>query len=86
MEDLIELQVVVGLGSFLQDLQTLWRRFRERMTVERLWVRCRRLKIYSRDGLSEVNLVRLTDLVGIWPVVMEEQRMKGQEDFPEVRN
>ena len=56
------------------------------MTVERLWVRCRRLKIYSRDGLSEVNLVRLTDLVGIWPVVMEEQRMKGQEDFPEVRN
>ena len=86
MEDLIELQVVVGLGSFLQDLQTLWRRFREQMTVERLWVRCRRLKIYSRDGLSEVNLVRLTDLVGISPVVMEEQRMKGQEDFPEVRN
>ena len=38
MEDLIELQVVVGLGFFLQDLQTLWSRFREWMTVERLWV------------------------------------------------
>ena len=36
IEDLMELQVVMGLGSFLQDLQTLWRRFRARRTVARL--------------------------------------------------
>ena len=38
MEDLIEFQVAVGsrAGSFLQDLQTLWRRFIARITVERL--------------------------------------------------
>ncbi len=42
MEDLIEFQVAVGspwtilsrAGSFLQDLQTLWRRFRARIIVE----------------------------------------------------
>ena len=51
------------------------------MTVERLWACCSRLKTYSQDGLSEVNLVRLTDLVGISSVVMEEQRIMGQEDF-----
>ena len=44
MEDLIEFQVAVGslwtilsrAGSFLQDLQTLWRRFRAWIIVERL--------------------------------------------------
>jgi hypothetical protein len=46
MEDLIEFQVAVGslwtalsrVGLFLQDLQTLWRRFRARITEERLCV------------------------------------------------
>ena len=36
MDDLMELQGAIGLGSFLQDLQTLWRRFRARITVTRL--------------------------------------------------
>ena len=89
MEDLIKLQVVVGsprtipsqLGSFFQDLQTLWTRFRAWITVERLFSGCIRLKIYSREGLSGANLARLIDLVGISPEVMEEQRMIGHEDL-----
>ena len=44
LPDLIEFQVAVGspwtilsrAGSFLQDLQTLWRRFRAQIIVERL--------------------------------------------------
>ena len=34
--NLIELQVVVGLGLFLQDLQALWMKFKDWMTLERL--------------------------------------------------
>jgi hypothetical protein len=42
MDDLMELQVAMGLGSFLQDLQTLWRRFRAQRTVARLCPWCKR--------------------------------------------
>ena len=89
MEDLIKLQVVVGsprtipsqLGSFFQDLQTLWTRFRAWITVERLCSWCRRLKIYSREGLTVANFAMLSDLMGILPEVMEEQRMIGHVDL-----
>ena len=42
---------------------------------------CRRLKINPWDGLTRINLVRLTDRMGISLVVIEEQRIIGQEDF-----
>jgi len=81
MDDLMELQVAVGLGLFLQDLQTLWRRFRARRTVFRLCSWCKRLRIYSREGWFGANLARLTDLVGISPEVIEEQIVMGHEDL-----
>jgi len=81
MDDLMELQVAVGLRSFLQDLQTLWRRFRARRTVARLCSWCKRLRIYSREGWFGANLARLTDLVGISPEVIEEQIVMGHEDL-----
>ena len=77
MDDLMELQVAVGLRSFLQDLQTLWRRFR----AVRLCSWCKRLRIYSREGWFGANLARLTDLVGISPEVIEEQIVMGHEDL-----
>ena len=42
---------------------------------------CRRLKINPWDGLTGIDLVRLTDRIGISFVVIEEQRIIGQEDF-----
>jgi len=81
MDDLMELQVAIGLGSFLQDLQTLWRRFRAWITVTRLCSWCKRLKIYSQEGWFGANLARLTDLVGTSTEVMEEQIMMGHEDL-----
>ncbi len=81
MDDLMELQVAVGLGLFLQDLQTLWRRFRARRTVVRLCSWCKRLRIYSREGWIGANLARLTDLERISPEVIEEQIVMGHEDL-----
>ena len=42
---------------------------------------CRRLKISPWDGLTGIDLVRLTDRVEISLVVIEEQRIIGQEGF-----
>ena len=42
---------------------------------------CRRLKINPWDGLTGIDLVRMTDRIGISFVVIEEQRIIGQEDF-----
>ena len=42
---------------------------------------CRRLKISPLDGLTGIDLVRLTDRMGFSLVVIEVQRIIGQEDF-----
>ena len=42
---------------------------------------CRRFKISPWDGLTGIDLERLTHRIGVSLVVIEEQRIIGQEDL-----
>ena len=51
MEFLMEFQIVVGTGFCYRVLQVLCMRVRAEITLERLWLRSRRLMMRSEDGL-----------------------------------
>ena len=61
MEVLTEYQVLVGVGFCLRDLQILWINVRALTTLERLWLRSRRLMMRSEDG--SVFMVEMTLMV-----------------------
>ena len=64
MEILTEFQVVVGLGFCLRVLQILWINVRALTTLERLWLRSRRLVMRSEDGLGATVEITLMVLEG----------------------
>ena len=64
MEILTEFQVVVGLGFCLWVLQILWINVRALTTLERLWLRSRRLVMRSEDGLAATVEMTLMVLEG----------------------
>ena len=64
MEILMEFQVVLGTGSFLWVQQLLWMNVRAVTTLERLWLRSRRLVMRSEDGSEGTVAIRLMVLEG----------------------
>ena len=63
MEVLTEYQVLVGVGFCIRDLQILWINVRALTTLERLWLRSRRLMMRSEDGLAFMMEMTLMVLV-----------------------
>ena len=64
MEILTEFQVALGLGFSLRVLQILWINVRALTTLERLWLRSRRLVMRSEDGLMATVEMALIVLEG----------------------
>ena len=64
IEILTEFQVVVGLGFCLRVLQILWINVRALTTLERLWLRSRRLVMMSEDGSAATVEITLMVLEG----------------------
>ena len=64
MEILTEFQVALGLGFSLRVLQILWINVRALTTLERLWLRSRRLVMRSEDGSEGTVAIRLMVLEG----------------------
>ena len=64
MEILTKFQVVVGLGFCLRVLQILWINVRALTTLERLWLRSRRLVMRLEDGSAATVEIMLMVLEG----------------------
>ena len=64
MEVLTEFQVLVGLRFCLRVQQILWINVRALTTLERLWLRSRRLVRRSEDGLTATVEMTLIVLEG----------------------
>ena len=64
MEILMGFQVALGLGFCLRVLQILWINIRALTTLERLWLRSRRLVMRSEDGSEGTVAIRLMVLEG----------------------
>ena len=64
MEVLTEYQVLVGFGFCLRDLQILWIKVSALTTLERLWLRSRRLMMRLEDGSAFMVEMTLMVLVG----------------------
>ena len=64
MEVLTEFQELAGLGFCLWVLQTLRIKVRALITLERLWLRSRRLVMRSEDGLMATVEMALIVLEG----------------------
>ena len=58
MEFLMELQVVVGPGFCFLVLQALCMSVKDKITLERLWLRSRRLIMRLEDGLEDTVVTR----------------------------
>ena len=71
MEVLTEFQELAGLGFCLRVLQALWIKVRALTTLERLWLRSRRLVMRSEDGLMATVEMAL--------IVLEGRSWKGRE-------
>ena len=64
MEILTEFQVALGSGFCLWVLQILWMNVRAVTTLERLWLRSKRLVMRLEDGSEGTVAIRLMVLEG----------------------
>ena len=78
--NLTEFQVAMGLGFCLRVLQILWMNVRALTTLERLWLRSRRLVMRSEDGSEGTVAIRLMVLEGKSLRGRDVHFLIGQED------
>ena len=76
----MELQVVVGPGFCFLVLQALCMSVKDKITLERLRLRSRRLVMRSEDGLEDTVVMRLMILVGRSCRGRDVHILVGQED------
>ena len=80
IEVLMEFQVVVGTGFCLRGLQALCMNVKAEITLERLWLRSRRLILRLEDRLVGIAAWRLMVLEGRSCRGRDVHILIGQED------